>query len=137
VSVGRGTETPFEVVGAPWIDGKALAAQLSARGLAGVRFEATSFTPSESAYAGQTCGGIRLTITDRNLLDTPLLGVELMGALYRLYGDQFQVGRTLGMIGSRSSLDAVKARTDPREIARSWTPGLEDFRARREPHLLY
>ena len=137
VSVGRGTETPFEVVGAPWIDGKALAAQLSARGLAGVRFEATSFTPSESAYAGQTCGGIRLTITDRNLLDTPLLGVELMGALYRLYGDQFQVSRTLGMIGSRSSLDAVKARTDPREIARSWTPGLEDFRARREPHLLY
>ena len=137
VSVGRGTETPFEVVGAPWIDGKALAAQLGARGLAGVRFEATSFTPSESAYAGQTCGGIRLTITDRNLLDTPLLGVELMAALYRLYGDQFQVGRTLGMIGSRSSLDAVKARTDPREIARSWTPGLEDFRARREPHLLY
>jgi uncharacterized protein YbbC (DUF1343 family) len=137
VSVGRGTETPFEVVGAPWIDGKALAAQLSARGLAGVRFEATTFTPSESAYAGQTCGGIRLTITDRNLLDTPLLGVELMAALYRLYGDQFQVGHTLGMIGSRSSLDAVKARTDPREIARSWTPGLEDFRARREPHLLY
>jgi uncharacterized protein YbbC (DUF1343 family) len=137
VSVGRGTETPFEVVGAPWIDGKALANQLSARGLAGVRFEAATFTPSESAYAGKACGGIRLTITDRNLLDTPLLGIELMAALYRLYGEQFLVGHTLGMIGSRTSLDAVKAQTDPREIARSWTPSLDDFRGRREPHLLY
>jgi uncharacterized protein YbbC (DUF1343 family) len=137
VSVGRGTETPFEVVGAPWIDGKALASQLTARNLAGVRFDATTFTPSESAYARQSCGGIRLTITDRNRLDTPLLGVELMAALYRLYGDQFQVNRTLGMIGSRTSLDAVKAQTDPREIARSWTPALDDFRARREQYLLY
>jgi uncharacterized protein YbbC (DUF1343 family) len=137
VSVGRGTETPFEVVGAPWIDGKALASQLNGRGLAGVRFEAATFTPSESAYAGQRCGGIRLTITDRNQLDTPLLGIELMSALYRLHGDQFQVGRTLGMIGSRTSLDAVKAQTDPREIARSWAPALDDFRARREPYLLY
>jgi len=137
VSVGRGTATPFEVVGAPWIDGNALANQLSARGLAGVRFEATTFTPSESAYAGKTCGGIRLTITDRNLLDTPLLGIELMAALYRLYGSQFLIDHTLGLIGSRASLDAVKAQTDPREIARSWTPSLEDFRGRREPHLLY
>jgi uncharacterized protein YbbC (DUF1343 family) len=137
VSVGRGTATPFEVVGAPWIDGNALANQLSARGLAGVRFEAATFTPSESAYAGKTCGGIRLTITDRNLLDTPLLGIELMAALYRLYGSQFLIDHTLGLIGSRASLDAVKAQTDPREIARSWTPALDDFRARREPHLLY
>jgi len=137
VSVGRGTATPFEVVGAPWIDGNALANQLSARGLAGVRFEAATFTPSESAYAGKTCGGIRLTITDRNLLDTPLLGIELMAALYRLYGSQFLIDHTLGLIGSRASLDAVKAQTDPREIARSWTPSLEDFRGRREPHLLY
>ncbi|HEX9523143.1 MAG TPA: exo-beta-N-acetylmuramidase NamZ domain-containing protein, partial [Reyranella sp.] len=117
VSVGRGTATPFEVVGAPWIDGTALANQLSARGLAGVRFEAATFTPSESAYAGKTCGGIRLTITDRNLLDTPLLGIELMAALYRLYGSQFLIDHTLGLIGSRASLDAVKAQTDPREIA--------------------
>jgi uncharacterized protein YbbC (DUF1343 family) len=137
VSVGRGTATPFEVVGAPWIDGKALAAQLSARGLAGVRFEPATFTPSESAYAGRTCGGIRLTITDRNLLDTPLLGIELMAALYRLYGSQFLIDHTLGLIGSRASLEAVKAQTDPREIARAWTPSLEDFRVRREPHLLY
>ncbi len=137
VSVGRGTATPFEVVGAPWINGNALANQLSARGLAGVRFEAATFTPSESAYAGKTCGGIRLTITDRNLLDTPLLGIELMAALYRLYGSQFLIDHTLGLIGSRASLDAVKAQTDPREIARSWTPALEDFRGRREPHLLY
>ena len=137
VSVGRGTETPFEVVGAPWIDGKALAAQLSARGLAGVRFEATSFTPSESAYAGQTCGGIRLTITDRNLLDTPLLGVELMARPLSPLRRPVPGGPHAGHDRLAELARRRQGRTDPREIARSWTPGLEDFRARREPHLLY
>lgn len=137
VSVGRGTDTPFEVVGAPWIDGKALAQQLTVRGIAGVRFEATSFTPRESAYAGQACGGVRVILTDRNRLDSPLLGLELMAALWRLYGDQFQINRTIGLLGSRESLDAVKAGADPRDIARSWTAGLDGFRLTRERQLLY
>ena len=131
VSVGRGTDTPFELMGAPWIDGKALAAALNARGLAGVRFEAVTFTPREWVYPGQQCEGVRFIVTDRNRLDTPLLGLELMSALYRLYGDKFQIDRTLGMIGSRASLDAVKAQADPREIARTWAASLDGFRARR------
>jgi uncharacterized protein YbbC (DUF1343 family) len=137
ISVGRGTDSPFELVGAPWIDGKALADQLNARGIPGVRIEPTTFTPSQWVYPGQNCGGIHITLTDRNRFDSPLFGIELISALYRLYGDRFQIDRTVSMIGSRASLDAVKAQTDPREIARAWTPALEDFRARREPHLLY
>ncbi|HEY6716360.1 MAG TPA: exo-beta-N-acetylmuramidase NamZ domain-containing protein, partial [Reyranella sp.] len=137
ISVGRGTDSPFELVGAPWIDGKALADQLNARRIPGVRIEPETFTPREWVYPGQSCGGIRITLTDRNRFDSPLFGIELISALYRLYGDRFQIDRTVSMIGSRASLDAVKAQTDPREIARSWTPNLDDFRARREKYLLY
>ena len=137
VSVGRGTDQPFELMGAPWIDGKALADHMNGRKLAGVRFEAATFTPREWAFAGQKCEGVRITLTDRNRLDSPLLGVELMGALWRLHGDRFQIDRTLGMIGSRASLAAVKAQDDPRDIAQSWTPALTEFRERRQRHLLY
>jgi len=137
VSVGRGTDMPFEVVGAPWIDGKALADLLNRRGLAGVRIEPATFTPREWVYPGQICNGVRFSLTDRDRLDTPLLGLELMAALWRLHGDRFQIDRTLGLIGSRASLEAVKAGTDPKDIARSWQPGLDDFIQRRKKHLLY
>ncbi len=137
VSVGRGTDTPFELLGAPWIDGKALTSDLTARAIPGIRFEAATFVPSDSAYAGESCQGVRLKITDRNRLDTPLLGIELISALYRLYGDRFAIDRTLGLLGSRQSLDAIKANTDPREIAQSWRPALDGFRLRRETYLLY
>ncbi|MBP6770917.1 MAG: DUF1343 domain-containing protein [Reyranella sp.] len=137
VSVGRGTDQPFELMGAPWIDGKALADHMNGRKLAGVRFEAATFTPREWAFAGQKCEGVRITLTDRNRLDSPLLGVELMGALWRLHGDRFQIDRTLGMIGSRASLAAVKAQDDPRDIAQSWTPALSEFRELRQRYLLY
>lgn len=137
VSVGRGTETPFELLGAPWVDSKALAQHLNARAIAGVRFEAATFTPREWAFAGQPCQGVRIVLTDRNRLDSPLLGIELASALYRLHGDSFKIDRTLGLLGSRESLDAIKAQRDPREIARAWTPPLEGFRLRRERHLLY
>jgi uncharacterized protein YbbC (DUF1343 family) len=110
---------------------------LNARRIAGVRIEPATFTPSQWVYPGQSCGGIRITLTDRNRFDSPLFGIELIAALYRLYGDRFQIDRTVSMIGSRASLEAIKAQTDPRDIARSWTPGLDDFRARRDKHLLY
>ena len=137
VSVGRGTDTPFEVLGAPWIDGKALAQYLGARAIAGVRFEAVTFTPREWAFAGQPCQGVRIHLTDRNRLDSPLLGIELMSALQRLHSDRFAIDRTLGMLGSRESLAAIKAQVDPREIAPMWSTALDGFRVRRESSLLY
>jgi uncharacterized protein YbbC (DUF1343 family) len=137
VSVGRGTDTPFEVMGAPWIDGKALAQHLGGRAIAGVRFEATTFTPREWVFAGQPCQGVRIHLTDRNRLDSPLLGIELMSALQRLHSDRFAIDRTLGMLGSRESLAAIKAQVDPREIAPMWSTALDGFRVRRESSLLY
>ena len=137
VSVGRGTDSPFELLGAPWIDGKALAQYLEGRAIAGVRFESVTFTPREWAFAGQACQGVRLLLTDRGRLDSALLGIELLAALQRLQGDRFAIDRTLGMIGSRESLAAIKALGDPREIAQTWQPALDGFRARRATSLLY
>jgi uncharacterized protein YbbC (DUF1343 family) len=137
VSVGRGTDAPFEVLGAPWIDGRQLAAALTGRGIAGVRFEAVSFTPTASAYARETCQGVRLTVTDRDRLDAPLLGIELIAALQRLHADRFAIDRTLGLVGSRASLEALKAGVDPRGVRAAWEPALDAFRSTREKYLLY
>jgi uncharacterized protein YbbC (DUF1343 family) len=137
VSVGRGTATPFEVVGAPWIDGAALAAYLARRAVLAVRFEATTFVPARDVYAGRRCRGVRVRVVDRERLDTPALGVEIASALHRLYPAMFKLRATLGMIGSRSVLDALERGEDPREIAQRWQAGLEAFHARRERFLLY
>jgi uncharacterized protein YbbC (DUF1343 family) len=137
VSVGRGTPTPFEVVGAPWISGDRLAAYLIGRKIEGIQFEPTVFVPDAHRFKGRRCGGIRLTLTDRDVLDGPLLGVELASALIRLYPAQFQIDPILGMIGSRKVLSAIKSGEDPRSIRQSWRADLDAFHRLREKYLLY
>ena len=101
MSVGRGTDTPFEQVGAPWIDGAALAAALNARGLAGVRFYPVTFTPSAGApLAGQACHGVFLLVTDRDRLRPVRVGVEIASALSRLYGPTFKLEDAATLFGS-------------------------------------
>jgi uncharacterized protein YbbC (DUF1343 family) len=137
VSVGRGTDTPFELVGAPWIDGARFAARLAARGIAGVRFEPATFVPDADRYRGQPCHGIRLVVADRDALDAPALGVELLSALHALYPGRFEIARTLGMLGSRRVLAEVQAGLDPRAIAAGWTESLRAFQRLRAAYLLY
>ena len=137
VSVGRGTPTPFELVGAPWIDGDVLARRLNARDIPGVRFEAVEFTPAESRYREQRCRGVRIDLLDRRLLDTPLLGIELAHALHSLYPGTFQLDRTLEAIGSHAVVAAIRAGIDPRRIAASWREPLTSFRRLRGKYLLY
>jgi uncharacterized protein YbbC (DUF1343 family)/CubicO group peptidase (beta-lactamase class C family) len=137
VSVGRGTPTPFEIIGAPWISGDRLARYLNGRCLPGVVFEAVTFTPGASPYAHHCCEGVRVKVVDRNALDTAAMGVELAAALYRLYPGKFQVDRTVGMIGSRRVLQAIKNGDDPKVIQQKWQPGLEAFSRLRARYLLY
>ena len=137
VSVGRGTATPFEIIGAPWIAGDGLARYLNGRRLSGVVFEPVTFTPAASPYAHQRCGGVRFKVTDRNALDVAALGVELAAALYRLYPGKFLIDKTVGMIGSRQVIQAIKNGDDPRVIERRWQPGLEAFGRLRAKYLLY
>ena len=137
VSVGRGTPTPFEVVGAPWMDGAALAAALQRRGIAGVRFASVAFTPTASRYAGRRCNGIRIELTDRTALDASRLGIELAVALRKLHPDRFAVRDMFRLLASREVLGAIEASEDPVAIERRWQPGLRAFMELRAKHLLY
>lgn len=120
ISVGRGTDQPFEQIGAPWIDGAALAAALNARRIPGVRFYPVTFTPSTSRYAGEVCQGVFLTVTDRSALPAVRLGLEVAGALGRLYPSQFQLANTSVLLGSRQSLERVLRGDDPAVVAAGW-----------------
>lgn len=137
VSVGRGTPTPFEIVGAPWVDGVALAVELNRREIPGVRFEPTRFTPNENSLAKKLCQGVRVVLVDREQLDAGRLGIELADALMRLHGDRFELERTLGSIGSRAVVDAIRAGTPPQTIVAGWQAELAEFRALRQKYLLY
>lgn len=137
VSVGRGTDRPFEIMGAPWINGDRLARYLQNRRIPGVEFEAVTFVPRASRYARKKCRGVRFLLVERDKFDGPALGVELAAALYHLYPGTFDLGNTLGMIGSREVVRAIKRGDDPREIRRRWQPELNAFLQKRQKYLLY
>jgi uncharacterized protein YbbC (DUF1343 family)/CubicO group peptidase (beta-lactamase class C family) len=137
VSVGRGTTTPFEVLGAPWIDGKLLAVDLNARHIPGIRFRAIDFTPSKDAFAAELCHGVQISIADREQLDSPRLGIELIAALQRHYPGIFTIDATLQMIGSQHDLSAIKYGEDPGLLADNWRVELAPFLLQRDKYQIY
>jgi uncharacterized protein YbbC (DUF1343 family) len=137
VSVGRGTDTPFELLGAPWINGGELAQYLNARDISGVRFVPMSFTPTASVYAGQKCQGVNIILVDRNGFDAPELGVELASALHKLYSEQFHMERMADLLVDQAAFDAIAKGDDPRRIAEDWREPLEKFMQARQKYLLY
>ena len=137
VSVGRGTDTPFELLGAPWIESRKLAAHLNERKIQGVRFLPVEFTPRSGPFKGQVCHGISLVLLDRQALNSPELGVELVAALYRLFPQDFQIDKTLTLVGARGVLAAIKKGHDPGSIMRRSYEAREPFRRMREKYLLY
>jgi uncharacterized protein YbbC (DUF1343 family) len=118
-----------------------VAAALTARQIPGVTFRAATTAVAEDSnhypFHGQTIDAVRITLTDRNVLDSPELGIEILSVLHRLYPAQFQLERSLRLIGSRDTLDAITRGDDPRSIAASWNSALAAFRAARAPYLLY
>ena len=137
VSVGRGTNTPFEMLGAPWIQAKELSDDLNGRNIAGVTFQPTMFIPDASPFKGQSCYGVQIVLIDRRRLDSVLLGVEILSALCRLYPNDFQIDKALSLIGSRAVLQAIKEGKEPQSIAAAWQPPLDEFRQLRATYLLY
>jgi uncharacterized protein YbbC (DUF1343 family)/CubicO group peptidase (beta-lactamase class C family) len=137
VSVGRGTDSPFELVGAPWMKSKELATYLNARGISGVRFVPITFTPTSSNYSGQACQGVNIIVTDRNSLDAPELGIELAAALRKLYATDFKIEKMQGLLVNQAAYDALMAGQDPRRIAQEWMDELQKFGKVREKYLIY
>jgi uncharacterized protein YbbC (DUF1343 family) len=137
VSVGRGTETPFELLGAPWIDSTQLSNHLNERRIQGVVFSATDFKPKESLYQNRLCHGIQILLVNREAVDAPALGIEIASALYRLYPTSFQIDKTVGMVGASWIVKAIKDGEDPTSIVLRWKGSLESFLRMREKYLLY
>jgi uncharacterized protein YbbC (DUF1343 family) len=137
VSVGRGTDAPFEVVGAPWIDGRQFAAYLNAREIDGIRFVPTDFTPASGPFANQKCSGVSLIVIARDHFDAPELGIELAAALHKLYPDVYRLEQINGLLGNHEVYAALDRGDDPRRIADGWRNALEEFLKRREHYLLY
>jgi uncharacterized protein YbbC (DUF1343 family) len=137
VSVGRGTDTPFEVVGAPWIDGQQLASYLNNRRIAGVRFVPLRFTPAGSVFKGEECGGVNIIITDRNRFRPVFNGLEIAIALRKLYPAQWKVDNYIRLLVNADTLERLKRGESAGDIARSWLDRLEEFRKVRARALLY
>ena len=137
VSVGRGTDTPFEIVGAPWIQGDKLAEFLNQRGLPGVRFVPLRFTPNASVFKDEQCGGVNIIITDRAAFRPLLTGIEMALALRQLYPNDWKVDNYLRLLANADTLERVKRGESAREIVASWNSGLQEFRRARAEILLY
>jgi len=139
ISVGRGTDAPFEQIGAPFVDGPQLAAYLTARKIPGVSFTATNFAVADDSnhypFHGKTVPGVAFTVTDRSVLDSPEMGVEVISALRRLY-PEFALAKER-LIVNVDTTQALNNRDDPRKIAAAWAADLSAFEQRRQPYLLY
>jgi uncharacterized protein YbbC (DUF1343 family)/CubicO group peptidase (beta-lactamase class C family) len=136
VSVGRGTNTPFELLGAPWVNADELTHYLDKRQIPGVRFKPAHFVPHSNRFKDQPCHGIQMILDDRECLDSPSLGIEIATALYRLYPKDFEIEKTVALMGNRWLLDAIKE-SDPPFIVSKWEESLEAFRKLRAKYLLY
>ncbi len=137
VSVGRGTERPFEWVGAPWLDGRKLAAELNARNLPGLRAVPVTRTPTSSVHTGKACGGVDLVVTDWAAMEPLRAGLELATSLRKLYPAAWETKGYDRLLVHKGTFDGVVAGTSAAELEKAWQPGLEAFQVRRRAALLY
>jgi uncharacterized protein YbbC (DUF1343 family) len=137
VSVGRGTDSPFQLVGAPWVDAKELASYLNRRDIAGVRFVPTTFTPTSGPHARQQCGGVSIIVTNRDMLDAPELGLELAAALHKFFPMGFDMSHINQLMVNQAAFKALQAGEDPHRIAEDWQDKLNQFMETRAKYLIY
>jgi uncharacterized protein YbbC (DUF1343 family) len=137
LSVGRGTDRPFEWIGAPWLDGRRLAAALAEQPLAGVRFVPMALTPTASVHKQKRCGGVHIIVDDWSRFRPVRTGLAIASTLRRLYPEAWQVERYGVLLGHGATLEAVKGGMDWQQIEKDWQPPLTQFLERRREHLIY
>jgi uncharacterized protein YbbC (DUF1343 family) len=137
MSVGRGTDTPFEVVGAPYIDDVKLAAELNRAALPGVAFVPIRFTPTYSVHKGKECGGVYIMLNDRKACNVVDVGLLIAKTVNRLYPKQFPVDKPKSLLLHAATLDAIKADKSLDDIRATWRMDLVDFQQRRDRYLIY
>ena len=137
LSVGRGTDTPFELFGAPWLDGHQLALELNRLDLPGVRFTAVLFTPDASKYEGESCGGVGIEITDRGQFESVRSGLEIAIQLQRLYPLKWEIERYDRLLGNNAVLEAIRLARPYPKIRAVYNSDLQQFIDRRSQFLIY
>jgi uncharacterized protein YbbC (DUF1343 family) len=137
VSVGRGTDRPFEIVGAPWIDPARFVAALNAEGVPGIQFIPLFFTPDAGTYKGLKCGGVNLIITSLEKFRSVPAGLTLISVLRKLYRNEFEIAKVLRLLGSAQALTALEAGESAGAVAAADLPELERFLQRRQKVLIY
>jgi len=137
VSVGRGTEAPFEEFGAPWINGEEVSAELNSKNLAGVHFVNQPFIPVSGLYAGQRCGGVGIRVMDRGAVRSMRIGLEIAALLHRKYPEHFDVAKILFLVGNDETIQQLEAGTAPEQIVASWAKSLAEFDAVRRRYFIY
>ncbi|HEV1996347.1 MAG TPA: DUF1343 domain-containing protein [Candidatus Acidoferrum sp.] len=137
VSVGRGTQAPFEEFGAPWLNGDDVAAALNERHLPGLHFAAQPFIPIVGLYSGQRCGGVAVRITDRSSVRSMRTGLEIAAILQKLYPKQFDVAKLLELTGNSDTIQQSQSGVAPEKIVASWSSGMAAFEQVRRKYFLY
>ncbi|NOR26657.1 MAG: DUF1343 domain-containing protein [Desulforhopalus sp.] len=137
LSVGRGTDTPFELFGAPYIDGKLLAKRMNSFGIRGVRFDPIEFTPDTSKFRNQKCEGVRIMLTNRNSCDVINIGIAGALALNDMYRDKFGLDRFRGLLKHDATMDAIRMGLPLNEIRKFWASGLSRYTSRRQQYQIY
>ena len=137
VSVGRGTDTPFELIGAPWIDARRFAAHLNKAGLPGVRFVPVRFRPASAMFADEECNGVNIIVTERSRFQPVSTGLQLMCSLKALHSEQWDRKDLNGLLSSRKTMDAIEAGCSVSEMEAIWAEELAHFLNRRRRFLRY
>ncbi len=137
ISVGRGTDQPFEQIGAPWINGPQLAETLNARRLPGIRFYPITFTPTSSRYANEECRGVFMVVTNRATLQPVRVGMEIASALFSLYGASYQPNNMWRLVGSEELVGRIRQGEDAASIAARASVDEARWRQRRAKYLIY
>jgi uncharacterized protein YbbC (DUF1343 family) len=137
VSVGRGTEAPFEEFGAPWINGEEVATELNAKNLPGLRFANQRFIPVSGLYAGQHCGGVGIKVTDRAAVRSIRMGLEIAEILQKKYPANFDTAKMLLLLGNSETVSQLQAGTTPAEIVAGWAKDLAAYDQMRRRYFLY
>ena len=137
LSVGRGTDTPFEIVGAPWLDSRQLASALNAAGLPGAQFVPVSFTPKSSRFADQRCQGVQTIITNRRTFDPLQTGLEFARQLRIEFPDDWDTEKLNRLLADQQTYQAVLSGRGRNAMRAGYRAELEAFRVRRSRYLLY
>jgi uncharacterized protein YbbC (DUF1343 family) len=137
VSVGRGTEAPFEEFGAPWINGEEIAAELNERNLPGLHFSIQPLIPVSGLYAGQKCNGVGIKVTDRAAVRSMTMGLEIAAVLFKKYPTHFDVTKIGELLGNDEAVHQLQAGVPAEQIVASWGKDLSTFDAIRRKYYMY